>query len=325
MLLGIELPNRPEITDEDWARLAALRPDTLKCRPYHRDRLPELAQRTGVRHFLLRPDGDGTFDPANRSGELKTMVDVIQGNGWDCVVELDNEPNITGAEWGDRPAAWLAAALDARAGVTKAPVISPGLAVLHNDEAAWYAAMRGISWDGHGFHFYWEGDAGRQSPAFWDRIDACPKPVWVTELGDSSNDGWDAKTPRYLDALTRCFRAGAVAVYPFILGGTEEWSRFFPTVDACAAMRAHVDALNASAPRVAGSAAATAPRPATRPEPAVAATTGPGRTADQQTLIDVVNGWATRLGLPTPLTPPEQSAAAHELADVKQALEREFR
>jgi len=107
------------------------------------------------------------------------------------------------------------------------------------DETAWERI--------EALHHYWEGEAGRRSLAFWDHpwtlASLVPdRPVWMTEVGDSSNDGWEQKAPRLLEAMLRVDGDPRFAAFIiFIAGGTVEWERFVPPLEVCPWLRTELD------------------------------------------------------------------------------------
>jgi hypothetical protein len=245
MKLGIELQNTPVITVEGWKCLQALRPDSVKIRPYHVPLLSEMEERLDARHLLLRPDADGPFDPIQREDELGDAWNAAVNLGFEVIIEPDNEPNHPLHPWVNNPAAWHAAMITFMHNwLLPGELIAPALAVPW-DESLYRPALRdALYWDGYGLHLYWQGEAGFED-FYMNRLRTAARPIVVTEMGDSSDDDWVTKLPRYKTALTRCYDVNVDTAYLFILrGGTAEWDKFAPPEDVCGALRRHVNALH---------------------------------------------------------------------------------
>ena len=246
MLLGIELPNevRP-LGDDELDRLRLLRPTSIKFRPHHAhsgaaEQALNLMADLGVTpHVLLRPDEDGS-DPPSTFSEIHRVLDWLGSRDVGACVEVDNEPNMGSRNLDPRGwlNGWRGFMENMQIHWPWVPLVSPGLAVLQ-DEESWNAMLDSVPrFIFRGNHFYWEGEAGFASPAFMDRpFQPFGRNIqrMATEVGDSSEDPWELKIQRIMSALRRLDRGGYVAAYLFILGGTDEWARFFPPADACEA------------------------------------------------------------------------------------------
>ena len=306
MRLGLEIVR---LNDDDLARVRALHADVAKVRFLpHIERLAA----EGVRHFLLRPVEDN-----GGPGDLIEMVKECQRLGVTYQVEIANEPNHVDSEWHNRPARWMAVRCpDLYGAFEPAVMLSPGLAVNTEDEGQWVEHLSERRWAGRGFHFYWDGDNGW--PMYMARLDAAVRPVVVTEMGDSSEDDWQYKLPRYREALARCAEVGVSDCIIFLAGSDDpQWHKFVPPVEVCEALRGFV------AREISTSVESPAPYYSFGPETEITEASV-SRTERQQTLIDVTNGWATRMGWPKPLTKREQKQAAIELAGVHKGLEQEW-
>jgi hypothetical protein len=247
MLFGIELPNRPDgtVTDDEWAKLEKLRPSSVKVRPYHLnqgtvDRAVEIMKRFGESHLLIRQDEDGQ-DVSTAYNGIHNVLQRCTELDVSATVEIDNEPNNRDL----RPNDWYhdtaIPMIDRLNEIWPwIPRVSPGLAVL-KDEEPWNLRIdMAPKFSLRGVHVYWEGEAGWQSPEFVERPFApflSSKQRVATEIGDSSwTDGWDAKLPRYQAMLRRLAAFDYTGAYLFILGGSDDWANFFPSHEVCEAL-----------------------------------------------------------------------------------------
>lgn len=142
-------------------------------------------------------------------------------------LEIDNEPNHPNSEWKDDPEGWA----DEFVFATEKNM-SPGLAV-NFDEDHWLQVLDRYDWKHRGFHLYWDGD--NDFEGYMARLDTVGRyPMIVTELGDSSDDPWELKVPRYIEALKRCRDRGVEVAILFLADSPDpQWARFIPPIWAC--------------------------------------------------------------------------------------------
>jgi hypothetical protein len=84
--LGYELPNRPEVLAEEWARFDAVGARVAKLRPYHLlDPQHGAANREALAArgvaIAIRPDADGPLDVDARFEEFSRAIKVLSGEG----------------------------------------------------------------------------------------------------------------------------------------------------------------------------------------------------------------------------------------------------
>ncbi len=255
--VGFELPNTREVEEAAWQRVKALGCEVLKGRTYHSDAV--LARAAALTpEFLLRLAADHPVRLPDDVDELSGAIGRCQAAGLHVTVELTNEPNLMSRYRDAGPETLLE---DLRRFVAafrdrwpKVALIGPPLAV-EPDEASPDAHLRfarvsapeALPVDGQALHYYWEGEAGRRSAAFWDHpwtlaSLAGERPLWVTEAGDTSQGSWEQKAPRLLEAMLRVDGDPRFAAFViFIAGGTVEWERFVPPVEVCRWLRASLD------------------------------------------------------------------------------------
>ncbi|GIW09054.1 MAG: hypothetical protein KatS3mg061_0111 [Dehalococcoidia bacterium] len=238
LLLGWELPNRPQVTAEEWQRFDALGAQIAKVRPYHlldaqegAGTLRELAWRQ-VR-LALRSDVDGDLerDEAGCVQRLIAAARLAQAAGIPLPVYLipDSEPNLHGRPV---PAGYferleqVRTTLRAELGPA-GRLVSPPLAVAQGEES-WHQAGQAVfrRFDCLGVHAYGQGDAGLVLRFF--QFD-CGLPFFVAELGESSDgiSGMEraARTAAWVRLLAADRRVEACCL--FILGTTDpRWERF---------------------------------------------------------------------------------------------------
>jgi len=298
--VGFELPNTAEVDETAWERIETLGCEVLKGRTYHRDAV--LARAAGIApEFLLRLAADHPVRLSEDADELSGAIERCQAAGLHVTVELTNEPNLmphyreAGPEALLEDMRCLVAALRER--WPDVPLIGPPLAVepgeaspgSHLRFARVLLAPDALPVDGHALHHYWEGEAGRRSLAFWDHpwtlASLVPdRPVWITEVGDSSKDGWARKAPRLLEAMLRVDGDPRFAAFIiFIAVGTVEWERFVPPLEVCRWLRTELDAERRSRRSVGGS--RTAPTATTE-----------RRMADHRVAFEAAGAFGSREG-----------------------------
>ncbi len=254
-LLGWELPNRPLVTAEEWARFDALGAAIAKLRRYHLIPaiLQELARR-GCR-VALRPDSDGEAEanPDTAAAGLIAGVARLREAGipGPVFVILDSEPNLHGRPV--PPGYWagierMRRMIRERLGAA-VQIVSPPMAVAQADDV-WLEAGRAViaRCDLVGLHCYGQLDDGliRRSLAL---AGAFGLPLFVAELGDSQPVAGIDQRMAALGGYLRLLAGKAAAVCLFILGTADpQWDRFVLPTDRVGALRTAFAAPEEAAP-----------------------------------------------------------------------------
>jgi hypothetical protein len=241
MLVGFELPNRPEVTADDWRRADLLPLRAAKLRAYHvlsshgPTNLRELAKRTPL--VILRPNEDGpVWDADQRATALFSCVMTLNAHGLhDIIIVPDNEPNHVSHGFTAPPSDYwarvhsLASGLRARG--ARVRVASPPLAVAQG-ERAWLDAGVSVirSLDLFAAHLYGQLDTSLADATLGlYRAYGAGRPLLIDELGDSHpTAGWERKADSIRTMLSMAAQAGAVAATIFMLGDNGDWRSFVP-------------------------------------------------------------------------------------------------
>lgn len=206
MKLGMEFV--PPVTDEGIERLRALGGTVAKVRA------GEGLEKLEGFEIGTRPIEDGApMQPYIKTNLLFSEIDN-EPNHPDSELSIDTWAERFEPKWVDR---WMT---------------SPGLAV-NFDEPAWIEEFDQYNWKYRGFHLYWDGD--NDFEGYMARLDTVGRyPMIVTELGDSSDDPWEVKVPRYIEALKRCRDRGVEVAILFLADSPDpQWARFIPPTWAC--------------------------------------------------------------------------------------------
>jgi len=249
MLAGYECWNRADAgTEEEWARVRALRCSVLKLRADHPTEVVDRALEINPHmRFLLRRVRDGKLNPRQQVAEARRLIEYIDGKGIWLAYIGDNEPDLpsTAQEYADpedyADHLWqLYAAL--RINYPDLPLCSPPMAVMVETER-WLEAIEPVSlqWqiEYRGAHAYWQD--GNWIAIGWGKsLDAyqsiCPGARWIVDevahVPDGSDDATRATTTlAVLDWLRR--RGDVEAATVFIAGGTDDWRGFWLPVFEC--------------------------------------------------------------------------------------------
>lgn len=320
-VIGIETTNHSDATLDLLARLGC----TLAKVRFAADVAPLRA--AGVTHAILRPGDDG-MDATQAVQSLWELVQACLATGVTIVgIVPANEPNHHQSRWRD-PAQWFDDYLLPVYNTIKEfrlPLISPPLAVLH-DEGAWAPYIEPLSWwDFGGLHAYATATPAENPDAlpFWERLQPPiqGRPTITLEVGDSRGGEWtEARADCLLELIAASHRFSAHVV--LFAPDDPNWREgnpagnpdFWPPDWVVDRIRNQTAETFQPPPPIEGSIPV---------ESTVVSSSLEAKTMNQDDIenaLNVLNGWATALGVERRWATARMRQAARELDDAAAVL-----